>query len=410
MKKMMFLAALVIFSTTACVAQKSNVRRAKDLAQATENPDYNGARNAINEALQDPTTKSLTETWYVAGLIGYQQNKAEILKQQLGKGGTDYKLRGKIVAESYDYWIVADSLSLIPTYNKKGKAKYDTKTRKMIAEKMVEYFRYMELVNYGVETYNAHDYATAYNAFRRYIEIPELPMMQDPKFQEQLVKDEYFETYRYYMALSAYYEKMYNEAIPVFERLLADEKNGVNAGQFLYQSYISLNDSVKANEVLDQCINRFPTEPWFIQNRINNLVQSGKMTEAIDYLDHAIQNDPQVQYFISKGSILNMQKRFEEAIATYEAALSIDPSNAAVYENYGFVFTDMANKLNDEAADLSAKEYKKAKVQIDATFEKALPYFEKAYELAPDNYDYRTSLRSLYYRLGNMEKYEQLSK
>ena len=48
-------------------------------------------------------------------------------------------------------------------------------------------------------------------------------------------------------------------------------------------------------------------------------------------------------------------------------------------------------------------------VEIDKAFQNALPYFEKAYELEPTNYDYKRSLRSLYYRLGMNDKYEALA-
>lgn len=408
MKHSIILAAMMLIGITACQAQKANVRKARNLALA-ETPDFAAARTSIDAAFKDPATANQTETWYVAGLIGYQQNKAEVLKQQLGKGGNDYVQRGKWVLESYRYWIAADSLSQVPVVNSKGKAKYDTKTRRLIADKMIDYYIQMELVNYAVETYNKKDYITSYEAFRAYLTMPDLPMFQEKRYTERMVKSEDFSTYTYYMGLAVYYQDRFAEAANIFQNLLDDEKNGILSGEYLYQCYINLNDSAQANAVLDDCIRRFPAEPWFIQNRINNLVKNGDMNAAVEYLDRAIQNEPQVQYFISKGSILNMQKRFEEAIATYEAALSIDPQNASVYENYGFVYTDMANQLNDQAADLNATEYKKARVQIDETFRKALPYFEKALELDSENYDYRRTLRSLYYRLGDMDNYNKLA-
>ena len=66
------------------------------------------------------------------------------------------------------------------------------------------------------------------------------------------------------------------------------------------------------------------------------------------------------------------------------------------------------NFVINNAAYLDAKEYAKAKVKIDEAFKNALPYFEKAYELEPDNDSFKRSLRSLYYRLGMNDKYEAL--
>ena len=407
MKKTLIFAALLL-AGTGCMAQKANVRKARNLALA-ENADFAGARTAIKEALQDETTKNQTETWYLAGLIGYEQNKRELQKLQLGTGGKDFVLRGEAVLESYRYWLVADSLSQVPTYDKKGNPKYDTRTRKQIAERMVDYYIHQELINYAVEMNEKKMYDKAYDAFHKYVMLPDLAMMQDKKLQERMPRDTNYYIYKYYAGRMAYQAQMYTEAMRIFSELVEGDIEAVSAGEFLYQCYIDLNDSVKANEVLDHCIQRFPAEAWFIQNRINNLVNNGSMEAAVDYLDRAIAADPQVQYFISKGSILNLQKKFDEAIATYEQALKVDPTNAAIYENYGYVYVDMGNKLNDDAAYLNAKDYAKAKIEIDNAFRKALPYFEKAYELAPDNYDYKRSLRQLYYRLGEETKYQQLA-
>ncbi|MCR4663746.1 MAG: hypothetical protein K5660_00065, partial [Paludibacteraceae bacterium] len=149
MKKILCMTALVLISA-GCMAQKSNVRLAENLA-LQEKPDFAGARAAIKEAIENEETKGQTKTWYIAGMIGYQQNAAEYLKMQQSNGtkGNDYNVRGSAVLESYKYWIVADKLAMTPVYDKKGKAKYDTGTRKKIAEKMVEYYEHLELVHYA---------------------------------------------------------------------------------------------------------------------------------------------------------------------------------------------------------------------------------------------------------------------
>ena len=67
------------------------------------------------------------------------------------------------------------------------------------------------------------------------------------------------------------------------------------------------------------------------------------------------------------------------------------------------------NRFRKVFPNMPLKEYAKAKVEIDKAYNNALPYFEKAYELEPDNYDYKRSLRSLYYRLGMNDKYEALA-
>jgi energy-coupling factor transporter transmembrane protein EcfT len=64
MKKIILLLILAI-SFTFSFAQKANVSKAKNRA-LMENPDFAGAREAIQLALKDSTTNKLAETWYVA--------------------------------------------------------------------------------------------------------------------------------------------------------------------------------------------------------------------------------------------------------------------------------------------------------------------------------------------------------
>lgn len=407
MKKILSMVAIVLISA-GCMAQKGNVRKAENLALA-ESPDFAGARAAIKEALANDETKDQAKTWYIAGMIGYKQNEAEYLKLQLGKGGTDYNVRGTAVLESYNYWIQADKLAMTPVYDKKGKAKYDTGTRRKIADKMVEYYEHRELVYYAYNLWEKQDFATAYEAFKAYIAIPDLEMMQEKRYKDRLPKDTTYQDICYNAALAAYNAKMYDTAITDLRKLIEQNVKPVQAGQFIYQSYINLGDSASANAWLDECINRYADNTWFMQNRINNLVSGGQMDEALVYLDKAIAADPQTQYLLLKGSILDMQKRFDEAIAVYEEALKAEPENADLWYNYGVVYVDKANQLNEKAAYMNAKDYKIARVEITETFRKALPYFQKAHQLKPDDYTYKHQLRSLYYRLGMQKEYDELA-
>ena len=75
MKKVLFLAALVLVSAGS-FAQKKNVSIARNRAMAEDNPDFVGARAAIKEALDNDETKNLPNTYFVAGLIGFQENTA----------------------------------------------------------------------------------------------------------------------------------------------------------------------------------------------------------------------------------------------------------------------------------------------------------------------------------------------
>ena len=415
MKKSIFLAALVLISA-GCFAQKANVSKARGLADA-ETPDYAGARAAIAEALQNDETKDLANTWYIAGFIGYKEFETNNLKRQMGQN-INIDQWGAAVYESVNYWNKAYELALVPTYDKKGKAKYDTRTPKSILPKMTEYFQFQPMIAAGFNAYEANAPSLAYDMFVAHCNIPDSKIMQDnPEELAKLLRDSSYYTCLYYAGRFAYEAQRYEEAIATLSRMNSEHANAnalrkeiIYANEYIYQIYIEQKDTVNAVEFIKGCIDLFPEEPWFMQNLINLYINSGQEEKAIEYLDIAIAREPNVgQYYNSKGSILARIGRFEDSFKAFEQAIAIEPNNALFLETLGFAYVDLGNKLNDDAAYLDAKAYAKAKVEIDAAFQKALPYFEKAYELEPDNYDFKRSLRSLYYRLGMDDKYEALA-
>lgn len=407
MKKSIFLAALMLISV-GCFAQKKAVSTARNLAQQ-ETPDFDGARAAIKEALVNEETKDKAETWYVAGLIGYKQNEHIWLMGQMGQA-VDNAVKGAAVEESIEYWLKADELAMIPTYDKKGNPKYDLKTRKNIADKMVEYFQKQDLAIYASYLAEQDDDLGVANAFKLHCDIPDFECMQDPKIQAKLVKDTTYYQYMSYSLSYFYRAKAYDEALKMAERIAADPEHEVTAYQYYYDLYKLLGQPEVAKAKLAEAVERFPKEPWFIQNMINDLVQAKDTLGAIAYLDKAIANDPsQSQYFHTKATLLSTLRRFDEAFTFFDKAIAMDPQNPEYYLNYAYSYSDKATTMLEGTDNLSQKEYMAIKKQSDEVLKLALPYFEKAHELAPGDMNYARPLRQCYYRLGMQAEYDRLS-
>ncbi len=407
MKKSIFLAALMLISV-GCFAQKKAVSTARNLAQQ-ETPDFDGARAAIKEALVNEETKDKVETWYVAGLIGYKQNEHIWLMGQMGQA-VDNAVKGAAVEESIEYWLKADELAMIPTYDKKGNPKYDLKTRKNIADKMVEYFQKQDLAIYASYLAEQDDDLGVANAFKLHCDIPDFECMQDPKIQAKLVKDTTYYQYMSYSLSYFYRAKAYDEALKMAERIAADPEHEVTAYQYYYDLYKLLGQPEVAKAKLAEAVEKFPKEPWFIQNMINDLVQAKDTLGAVAYLDKAIANDPsQSQYFHTKATLLSTLRRFDEAFTFFDKAIAMDPQNPEYYLNYAYSYSDKATTMLEGTDNLSQKEYMAIKKQSDEVLKLALPYFEKAHELAPGDMNYARPLRQCYYRLGMQAEYDRLS-
>ena len=406
MRKSLILAALVLMSA-GCFAQKNAATKAAKRYMMAETPDFTAARASIGEALdQEPTA----ETYYWAGMIGYQELTQENLNQLMGKG-VNQAVAGNAVEESYKYWLKADELAMIPTLDKKGREVVDLKTRNNIAKKMLEYYQKQELVKYGIYLNEQRDYEGAYNAFKLHIEIPELAMMQDPKLQKEMPRDTTYEQYKYYTAIFAVQSELHKEAVALLEDMKDGEYEAISVNQFLYQEYEALKDTANFVATLQNAVNRFPQEPWFLQNLINFYIFSGQEQTAIDYLAQAIEREPNVaQYHLIKGNLEENQANYDAALNEFDQALALDPNMADAMAGKGRVYYNQAVKLNEAAAMISDnKAYKKALDEMNEVFRKSLPYFEKAHEMAPEDRNYLLTLKGLYYRFGMNDKYAEVS-
>ena len=409
MKKTMLLVAMALISA-GCFAQKANVKKAKSFIQ-TENPDYNAARQAIEEAIVNPETSELADTWYQAGMIGYSQNEKMNLDAMMGQT-VDEDLKGQAITESYDYFIKADELASAIVVDKKGReVMKDAKTRKLIISKMETYYANQDFIKYSGYLSDQKDFAKAYEVLMRHLKIVDLPMMQDEKIQARMPKDTTYEQYRYYAAYFAIQAEMHKEAIAILEEMKNGEYEATIINQFLYQEYVALNDTVNFVRVLKDAVARFPQEPWFLQNLINHYIFSGQTDQAIVYLSEAIEREPNVgQYRLIKGNILANENRYEEAAVEYEKALEVEPTLADAKAGQGRIFYNQAVKMNEDAAYIAdAKEYQKALKDMNDMFLKSLPYFEEAHKMEPDNRDYMIILRTLYYRFEMEAEYEAIS-
>lgn len=407
MRKSLILAALVLMSA-GCMAQKNPlVKKAKSLCNA-ETPDFREARDLMEEALaQEPTA----ETYYWAGMVGYKENQRENYNEMMGQG-INKAAAGQAVVESYNYWLKADQLAQVLTTDKKGnEVPTDPKMRGKLQKMMLEYYKGLELVKYGIYLNEQRDYEGAYRAFKMHIDIPELEMMQDAKLQKDMPRDTTYIQYKYYAAIFAVQSELHPEAVALLEQLKDGEYEAISTNQFLYQEYVALKDTAKFVATLQNAIARFPQESWFLQNLINYYIFSGQEQTAIDYLATAIANEPNVaQYYLIRGNLNENQKHYAEALADFDQALVIDPTMADAQAGKGRVYYNQAVKMNEDAAMISDnKAYKKALEEMNAVFRESLPFFEKAHELNPTDRTYIQTLKGLYYRFGMDDKYNEMN-
>ena len=398
MKKIaLILGALIV--STGLFAQKANVKKAEN-ALYEEPVNYDKAIEYIELAKQDSTTAQASDTWYVAGRIGYDMAYKELnkfyLQQQpnfdaMGKG-LDMMFTNYMEANKYDSYL-----------DKKGRVKYENR-KKMVADFKEMHNFYIDAgVNAGDQN---RDFNTAFTLLNEYLQISDSEMFGEKSIK---VEDKYNEV-KYYAAFYARRAEKEDEAIRLFEELKSvSNDNSVYVFQNLSEIYMMKGDTVKAEATLEEAVAMFPADANVIGSLVNHYMMVGKSAKAVENLDKLVNSDPSnIQYKVVKASVLAIQmKEFEQAKATLEPLFADGTASkdASILFEMGRIWAlDGMNQL-EKAQDIEDdKAYNKAIAETKTCFTKALEYYEPARAImSQDDQNYLTllqSIREMYVRLG----------
>lgn len=392
MKRLLLTVALCVAASSASFAQKKAVKEAQGIAKG-DKADFTEARSLIKGALENPETKDDAQTWYVAGFIEDQQFSAERTKQILGQQPNEPVMYDALIA-ILPYFKKAYELDQLPNEKGKIKPKYSKDIKSILSADHVYYF------NGGAYYFDQKDYKKAYDFFNQYLEISELPMFEGTQTAE---KDSTFMTVQFYAAVAATQLGDSPTAIKALERAKDTDFRQNDIYQYLAYEYQQAKDTVNFEKVLEEGMAKFPNEEYYLMNLINNYIYSGRNEKAIEYLNTAIAKDPNnsqlyhvmgMVYETGLKDYANAEKYFSKALELNPEAVESLSSLGRVYYNQGVNKQGEANMIND------SKKYQEELTVAKDLFKKALPYFEKAHQLKPDESEYKIALRGIYYNLN----------
>lgn len=404
MKKLVLSVALLAGAFAFSFGQQKNVKEAKRIANAV-NPDFAQAEQLINEALENEETMNDALTWDAAGLIQKRYVEEEQKKQYLSK---EYDTVGvyNSIAKMFDYFAKCDELAEIP--NEKGKIK--NKFRKDNGKTLLAYRP--ELINGGVYYFNENKDQEALDFFTKYIQSPQLPIFEGA---DLISTDDNFKTIAYYATLAATRLENFEAVTQLAPLAVADTQEGMQALELLSHAYRSLGNDTELIATLKQGIEMFPEHLYFFGNLVDYSVSHEKLDDALNIANAMVEKDPNNSYYIYvKGFILHHKKDYEKAAECFKKAIELDPTNAEAYSNLGLAYTIQAQELLDSVpvdADLNSAVVKKANAKAEVLYKEALPFYEKARELKPDEDNlWARGLYLIYYKLNMADKFEEMEK
>lgn len=391
MKRLLLTVALCV-AASASFAQKKAVSEAQSIAKG-EKPDFGEARTLIKGALENPETKDDAKTWFVAGFIEDQQFSNERTKQVIGQQPDEPVMYDALI-NILPYFKKAYELDQLPNEKGKIKPKYTKDIKGILGANHVYY------INGGAYYFDQKDYKKAYDFFDQYLQISDLPMFQGEQVAE---RDSNFMTVQFYAAVAATQLGDSKLAIAALERAKNTDYRANDVYQYLCYEYEQAKDTVNLEKTLEEGMLKFPEESYYLMSLINNYIYSNRNEKAIEYLNTAIAKDPNnAQLYDVMGRVYETGlKDYPNAEKYFEKALEINPDYIESLSNLGRIYYNQGVNKQGEANMINdSKQYQEELAVAKEFFKKALPYFEKAHQMKPEEREYMTALRGIYYNLN----------
>ncbi len=383
MKKLIILLALVL-SVSVAFSQKGKVTSALSFKESGK---LDKALETIEQTI-DPTNekseKSIpwARTWEVRGEI-YQaiyQTKDEAFKN-----------------------LAADPLTTaVESYTKALELDEAGKNAKSLKIKFT--LLISDLTNQAVNGFNEENFEVALKSFEQVMDIQNLPLMKEDS------PDAVDTVIIFNSALAAYNAQDYDKAIKYYKEAAKYDYNGARTYLLIASSYEMQKDTIGCLETLKEGFKKYPEDTGILFKMINIYLETEKTEEAMKNLTLAIEQDPtNASLYFAKGTLHDKVEDTEGAIECYNKSLELNPEDfnsnyniGAVYYNKGVKQFEIANNITDN------DEYEKEKAKADIWFDKALPYMVKCFELNDKDISTLESLKNLYYRKKEMEKYNDI--
>jgi tetratricopeptide (TPR) repeat protein len=222
----------------------------------------------------------------------------------------------------------------------------------------------------------------------------------------------------YYLARGALRLKNDSKAKDYLQKLIDAKYNDPMIYLYMEKVYLDEKDTLRALEyiVLGQKV--FVNDPKLLSEEIRIYSLQGKTDMLIAKLTEAINLKPDNEIlYDNRGLLYHHQKDFAKAEADYKKALELKPGFMDANYNLGSLYFNQAAELANAANSIKNNdEFDKAKKKYEAKFKEAAPYLEKSLELNPQKTEddqalYKgtlNSLKQLYARTGEMEKYNKI--
>ncbi len=335
----------------------------------------------------------------MASIDNLERSKMQILGKQYK---TEYTKSGMMAAEA-----LLGSL----------KGTQDKKQIKEILTSLTE--AQNNVNNYGSDLTDAKDYLGAYKSFKSTLDIHEALKANASK--SSLDKPEDYNKQLYLIALLSTYSDMEKETMPIYKKMIENKKDTAFIYSAMYKATVEKEREL-ALTYLEEGAKKYPDDSQLLFTKINHFLKDGKLESLTIQLKEAIKKEPKnVTLYFTLGNVLDnlaqaekdetKQKAYaEEALVYYAKTLEMDAKNVdAIYSigasfyNKAAVYSKQMKALDGDMSKEGTKKYNAAEKQMLDEFDKALPYFQKAESINPNDRNTLIALKEIFARKNDLK-------
>jgi tetratricopeptide (TPR) repeat protein len=373
MKKLNLLLFFLVAATMVAFAQKPKIEKAKALLDKNEIAE---AKSIIDAAVDFDKTKDKVKTWYYRGLIYEAINNSEDPSVQ--------NLSDNAFEEA------------VEAFKKVKEMEGENGTYFIFAEQQLNSL-YSSAFNTAAEAYQNEEYQKAIDHFEK-------------------VKSIYPDdtTAWMYTGYAANQVGNIDLAMENFEYLAENKMADVNVHRNIIYTYRAVEkDTAKAISAAERAREQFPDDPDLKQDEITLLIIANETEAAKEKIQAAIDKNPDdhVLYY-EMGYLYDASDELDKAIEWYKKAIDKNPEYFDALYNLGVDYynkgADILHQAQEMDLDTYKKEGKKVEEQANEVFKQALPYFERAHEVRPDDVGTLETLQTLYSLMKDYEKVNEV--
>lgn len=279
------------------------------------------------------------------------------------------------------------------------------------------------LSNLGIYAYDEQKYQDAYENFNAVLTAHEV-LKQNGGESALDANEGQLNEQKYITGLAALNANKASEASKLFQDLYKSNYDKAAIYEALYKIESEKTSAADAYQYLEAGRKKYPDDVSLLFAEINHFLKMNKLDVLIGKLESAIEKEPDnMSLYATLGNVYDnlYQKEaeagntakaddyFNKALERYNQALAKDPkffdgiySIGALYYNKAAAMTKQLVELESDYSKEGLKKYEAMKEKVFKQFDEALPHFQKAEKLNPNDANTLIALKEIYARKDDL--------